>query len=305
MEVACGSCLGCRLDSSRVWACRIVHEASLYSDNNFVTLTYDDDHLPGNLSISKREIQLFNKKLRNRHGKIRYFYTGEYGNICPTHGLEIGTGPTQCRQCNVGRPHYHGILFGTDFPDKKIYSTRDGIPLYYSDNLNKLWDNGFATIGEVNFDTAAYVARYTMKKLGGQMAEEHYQVTDRYGEWHKLEPEFSLMSRGHTCAEHRGLPYQLDCPKCSRGVGADWYYQYISDIFPSDDLPIPGRGVIKKVPRYYETLYEKTNADDLQHIKDIRQVFRKEHADDYTPERLYARYRVKKAQVNLLKRSAQ
>lgn len=195
MEVACSSCLGCRLDHARMWASRCVHEATLHDDNCFITLTYDNEHLPGNLSISKRELQLFNKKLRNRHGKFRFFAVGEYGNICPTHGLEIGNQPGQCRQCNLGRPHYHSLLFGTDFPDKELYSIRDGIPLYNSPELDRIWGQGFTTIGELNLETAAYCARYTLKKITGLKEHDHYQVIDKHGEHHRLQPEFNLMSR--------------------------------------------------------------------------------------------------------------
>lgn len=305
MEVPCSSCLGCRLDHSRMWAMRITHEACLHDNNCFITLTYDDEHLPGNLSISKTELQLFNKKLRNRHGKFRFFAVGEYGSICPTHEKPIGNNPGECRQCNLGRPHYHAILFNTDFDDKKIVSIREGIPLYNSEELDRIWGKGFTTIGAVNFESAAYCARYSLKKIKGERADDHYQVIDKYGEHHKLTPEFNLMSRGYTCEEHRGLPYQLDCPKCSRGLGADWYHKYVSDIFPSDDIPIPGRGVFKKVPRYYETQFKETDPDVHEDIKRLRQAFRAKHADDYTPERLMAKYKVKRKQIQLLKRDAQ
>lgn len=305
MEVPCSSCLGCRLDRSRMWAMRVVHESSLYNDNVFITLTFDDEHLPGDYSIRKSDLQLFHKKLRNRHGKFRFFGVGEYGSICPTHGLEIGTGPGQCRQCKLGRPHYHEILFNTDFPDKQLYSTANNIPLYNSEELNRIWGKGFCTIGDVNFQTAAYVARYALKKITGQPAEDHYTLIDKHGEFHKLQPEFSIMSRGHTCEEHRGLPYQIDCPKCSRGIGTDWYYKYVTDIWPSDEVPVPGHGIIKKVPRYYED--KLIQEDETLHadIKRLRQTFREKHKDEYTPERLLARYKVQKAKIRTLKRNAQ
>ena len=90
VTVSCGQCIGCRLERSRQWAVRCMHEASLHTDNCFVTLTYDDDglsHLPrcvdpetGEIgagpfhSLNKRDIQLFFKRLRKRTGvKIRYF----------------------------------------------------------------------------------------------------------------------------------------------------------------------------------------------------------------------------------------
>lgn len=269
-----------------MWAMRISHEASLHNDNCFITLTYNDEQLPGDLSISKTEIQLFNKRLRNRHGQFRFFAVGEYGNICPTHNRDIGNNPGECRQCNVGRPHYHAILFGTDFPDRELYSVRDGIPLYSSQTLERIWGKGFATIGEVNFETAAYCARYALKKIKGQLAEDHYQVIDKHGELHKLEPEFTLMSR-------------------RPGIGKDWYETYVTDIWPSDEVPVPGKGVYKKVPRYYEEQLRKQDETLHADIKKLRQTFRQEHAHDYTPERLMDKYKVKKAQIRQLKRNAQ
>ena len=91
MEVACGSCLGCRLDRARMWAARIVHESSLYDDqcgNSFITLTYDDDHLPEDEGLRKSDFQKFMKRLRKAMPqKIRFFMCGEYGDHCQ-HGLE-------------------------------------------------------------------------------------------------------------------------------------------------------------------------------------------------------------------------
>ena len=110
------------------------------------------------------------------------------------------------------------------------------------------------------------------------------------------------MSRGRTCPEHVGMPYQVDCPNCSRGIGYEWFEKYKDDVFPSDEVPVPGSGVFKLVPRYYEEIFKEEGALSLQEIKAVRQRFMKEHSDEYTPSRLMQKYKVKKAQVNLLKR---
>ena len=100
LEVPCGQCIGCRLERSRQWAVRCIHEAQLHKDNCFITLTYNDEHLPSPPSLSVRDFQLFMKRLRKRFGKgIRFFHCGEYGE-------------------KYGRPHYHACLFGFDFPDR-------------------------------------------------------------------------------------------------------------------------------------------------------------------------------------------
>lgn len=120
LMLPCGRCMGCRLERSRQWALRCVHEAKMYDDNCFITLTYDPEKLPKSGSLDKREFQLFMKKLRRKyvseipeelskdeakawllkHG-IRYYHCGEYGEL-------------------LGRPHYHACLFNFDFPDKKF-----------------------------------------------------------------------------------------------------------------------------------------------------------------------------------------
>ena len=100
IKLPCGQCVGCRLERSRQWAVRCMHEASLYKRNCFITLTYSNEYLPPNMSLVKSDFQKFMKRLRKRCGSsVRYYYCGEYGE-------------------NFGRPHYHAILFGFDFKDK-------------------------------------------------------------------------------------------------------------------------------------------------------------------------------------------
>jgi len=181
VEVPCGRCIGCRLEYSRQWAVRCVHEASLYDENSFLTLTYSPENLPSNGSLVKRDLQLFFKRLRKSlpEKKIRYFACGEYGD-------------------RNGRPHYHVCLFNHNFRDRYLYTVRDGVALYRSESLERLWPAGFSTIGDVTFESAAYVARYTMKKFKGDEDEKkkHYEICDsETGEIHDLLPEFAIMSR--------------------------------------------------------------------------------------------------------------
>ena len=295
MEVACGQCLGCRLDRSRMWAARIVHEASLYeyrTGNCFITLTYREPiecsmkqleqklHVPDDWSLHKSHFQKFMKRLRKYAGKqrIRYFHCGEYGRRC-RHGFDLDD--QECVFCNVGRPHYHAILFNCAFPDLEKYTQVNGEDRFTSPILEKLWKYGFVDVGDVNFESAAYVARYALKKKNGIQAEDWY-VDFETGEY--KQPEYCTMSR-------------------RPGIGYEWYQKYRSDLFPSDEVPVPGSGVFKGMPRYYEELFKQEDPLSLEEIKELRQVFRREHADEYTPERLYAKYKVKKAQVELLKRT--
>jgi len=146
VTVPCGQCIGCRLERSRQWAMRCVFESSLHVDNCFITLTYDDDHLPANKSLDVTHFQKFMKRLRFEYGNgIRFFHCGEYGD-------------------KYGRPHYHAILFNCDFPDKYFWQMSGNQKLYRSDILEELWPFGISSIGEVTVKSVAYVARYTLKK---------------------------------------------------------------------------------------------------------------------------------------------
>ena len=52
LTLPCGQCVNCRLNRSQEWAIRCVHEASLHSQNSFITLTYNNDNLPANGSLA-------------------------------------------------------------------------------------------------------------------------------------------------------------------------------------------------------------------------------------------------------------
>lgn len=298
MEVACGQCLGCRLDRSRMWSMRIVHESSLHAftgGNCFITLTYRDAaecsaeqfaggfYVPNDWSLQPKHFVDFMKRLRKyfRPQKIRYFMCGEYGNRCK-HGINMEL--VGCPMCNLGRPHYHACLFNCSFPDLVSYGSRNGELRYTSPILESIWKYGFVDVGEVNFESAAYVARYCLKKVTGVMSDDHYLSYDFDGVVTFLTPEYCTMSR-------------------RPGVGREWFDRYKRDVFPSDEVPVPGSGVFKGVPRYYEELFKLEDPVSLDKIKEIRQEFLKAHGEDYTPARLMSRYKVKKAQVEMLKRS--
>lgn len=176
-SLPCGQCVGCRLERSRQWAMRCLHESQLHKANCFVTLTYSDEFLPLDGGLSKRHFQLFIKRLRRAYPNevIRYFHCGEYGG-------------------KTFRPHYHAIIFGLDFDDKILFSDGSN-PVFTSDKLESIWGLGFCTLGAVTFESAAYVARYVMKKVTGHMAEKHYErVSTETGEIYQLQPEYITMS---------------------------------------------------------------------------------------------------------------
>jgi len=273
LEVACGQCLGCRLDRALMWAMRIVHESTLSAPglgNCFITLTYRDEadatpeqraaglYLPRDGSLNKAHFQKFIKRVRKHFPqKIRYFHCGEYGD-------------------ENWRPHYHACMFNVSFDDIQLYQSDEGFNTYTSPTLEKLWPYGFSTIGELNFDTAAYTARYCLKKVTGHNAQEHYLRSDEDGMAYWLQPEYVTMS-------------------LKPGIGHDWYKKYKDDVFPSDETPVPGKGIIGKVPRYYQTILEHEDPETLDLVKAMRKKFIEAHGHDFTPERLMAKYKVAKA----------
>jgi len=200
IDLPCGICIGCRLERSRQWAVRCMHEASLYDNNCFLTLTYNDQYLPKNGSLVKSDYQDFMKRLRKKYGNvIRYYHCGEYGE-------------------KLQRPHYHSILFNHDFQDKKLFKKSGDFPLYTSESLDKLWPFGHSLIGSVTFESANYVAGYVLKKITGEKAEAHYG---------NRIPEYTTMSRGSSKIG-------------TGGIGKGWYDKYKSDIYPHDRVIVRG-----------------------------------------------------------------
>ena len=128
VEVGCGRCIGCKLKRSAEWAIRCVHEASQHpdKDNSFLSLTYSPENLPQNGSLVKSDMQKFFKKFRKAISphRIKYLCVGEYGDT------------------NY-RPHYHALVFGYGFPDKKLKKlSYSGHRLFTSQQLDKLWGLG-------------------------------------------------------------------------------------------------------------------------------------------------------------------
>lgn len=256
-DLPCGQCTGCRLERSRQWAIRCMHESQMHDHNCFITLTYDDSNIKP--SLNYRDFQLFMKKLRKKFGqKIRFYMCGEYGET-------------------TGRPHFHACLFGIDFPDKTLHSrSGSGSHLYISETLAKLWPYGYSSIGDVTFESAAYVARYVMKKVTGKNADDRYwSVNPVTGELTKIEPEFSQMSR-------------------KPGIGRPWFDKYISDVYPNGTCVM--NGMHTKPPKYYRDLYADINPDQLEELS--YDNYQKVNFDDQTKARLEVRHEVTKAKLS-------
>lgn len=242
---------------------RCVNEAALYEDNCFVTLTYNDANLPSDLSLVKDAVPKFVRAVRKDGHKLRYYACGEYGD-------------------EKGRPHYHALLFGYRPDDLQLWSVKGGQRIYVSDYLERKWKKGFVTVGEVTFESAAYVARYVMKKITGERAEENYEVCTEDGEVFEREPEFNLMSR-------------------RPGIGAAWFEKYRGDCYPSDF--VVQRGMKMQPPRFYDEMYEREDADGFAQVKMARLRKQREAAAESTSGRLCQREVVTEAKVGQLKRS--
>lgn len=296
-KVPCGECNGCRIKRANEWKNRIMHEARYFQRKSFITLTYDAEHLPPNRTLVVKHFQDFMKRLRmklyrgvpNERGLelramdsnaigprlengsfrsdptgieyiqgIKYFACGEYGEA-------------------KGRPHYHAVLLGWDWPDKHSIPNNPWAQdaLYGSPLLAELWGQGNVTIGDVTPKSAAYVAAYTMKKVY-KHADAEYKDTGRI-------PPFNLMSKG---------------------IGARFFEDFRTDIYPADQIVSEHDSSTQQVPRYYDKQLEKADAkfigpvqnetgrpNNLQQIKDRRKdrALEPHRAKNNTPERLLVR----------------
>lgn len=261
------------MDRSREWATRCVHEASLHEDNCFITLTYNDENCPLDGGLVKSDFQKFMKRLRKNTGKkIRYYYCGEYGD-------------------KNNRPHYHAILFGYNFPDwQYLFDSTGGTAIYTSKILEETWKKGFVTVGTVTFESAAYIARYVLKKQNGQLKEKinkdtglkNYERVNPYtGEIHEVLPEFTDMSR-------------------RPGIAHNWISRYSGDCYPKDFTTV--RGVRVGLPRYYDEYLKNIDLDMYDDIKAARMLSAYK-SDDNTEQRLSQKSKVKSAQIKQLIRS--
>eukprot|EP00919_Chromeraceae_sp_WS-2016_P014354 GHVR01033751.1.p1 GENE.GHVR01033751.1~~GHVR01033751.1.p1 ORF type:complete len:308 (+),score=14.93 GHVR01033751.1:180-1103(+) len=267
IEVPCGQCIGCRLERSRQWAIRCVHEASLHEDNVFITLTFADNNLDPEGSLQKEDFQKFMKRLRRKFPhKIRYYHCGEYG-------------------AKYARPHHHACLFNHKFPDQILERhTPTGFPEYSSKILDKLWGHGRARIGTVTFESAAYVARYITKKITGEAATTAYcNIDHQTGEIiSERLPEYTTMSR-------------------RPGIAKNWFDKYKSDVYPSDEVIIKGKKMMP--PKYYDSQYEIVDPENHSLVKAKRKASQKQNAHNNTPERLSVRETIQLKKAGQLIRS--
>jgi hypothetical protein len=234
----CGKCRFCVLDLARQWQVRAINEGQMHSRSSFLTLTYAPEHLPPGGSVSRRDIQLFIKRLRfwcrsNDLPSPPVFGCSEYGET-------------------TLRPHYHLSVFGLWVPDA-VKSGRSalGSQLYTSETLSNLWGLGICNFGEFNAKSAGYVARYSMGKFTEEMTALLRPVPD---------PETGEMIL-------RPQPF-LIAPK-RPALGLSFIEKYHSDVFDHDEIILPG-GIRSGRVKFYDEWLRVKNPDRFEEIKAAR-----------------------------------
>lgn len=310
-QIPCGQCTACRLEYSRQWAIRCTLESKYYQNCWFATVTYDNEHLPialkfdsenGEiLSNSKSELlhvlnpddaTKFLKRLRitaERKGfrdsnceDIRYFYCGEYGE-------------------QYQRPHFHFLFFGLDLPDIQPLYVKRGHRFFYSEILEKIWGKGNVILGELCFDSCAYVARYVMKKQKGKSRKEMKE---------KIK---SVIFDGK---EMSMTDFQDEFCRMSRrpGIGKKYFEENKDNIYLTDSLYVQTSKSLQKVKpcRYYDTLYDVDHSEELERVKSRRRscgkaaaTLRKEQTSLTEEQYLAQKELAKKDQVKRLKREVE
>lgn len=314
LQIPCGQCSGCRLKRSREWAIRCLHEKQMHKHSSFVTLTYNNNTLPEHGSLRYRDFQLFMKKLRRlagrewarrradaAHAENRFNIAAAAAtlgpdinqNRLPSLLVDASVDKPQTRFYmageygeTYGRPHYHALIFGLDFNDKKyLRKTPSGERIYTSATLEKTWQLGFSSVGELTYKSAAYVARYIMTKRTGDGEKTDYKILDLdTGEIISKKKEFNTMSR-------------------RPGIGSSWLRKYSSDVYTSGKVVANGHQ--HNPPRYYDKLYKKLDQaqlEDFQYARYTEALAQQEH---HTPERLAVQEQVQAAKTRTLKRSIQ
>ncbi len=267
IKLPCGQCIGCRLERSRSWAVRGIHEAKYHKKNCFITLTYNEESMlsgcrcSGNLKFFKKDYVDFMKRFRKAIYplKVRFFHCGEYGD-------------------KWQRPHHHAIIFGFDPDDKIPVSKSDlGFILYRSPFFERLWPYGFVRVGSCTVETIAYVARYITKKINGFDSYDHYYGRD---------PEYITMSRRPGI----GFQYLMDHP----------------EIYNYDEIKyvnFKGKTLTLKPPAYYDKLFGEMAPDYMDMIKKKRKVKALEKMNDNTFDRLLVKEEKKKLDTRTLRRN--
>lgn len=234
---------------------RMVHEAQLHENNAFLTLTYDDKHLPKKGTLVKEDLQKFLKRLRHHNGPFKYYACGEYGD-------------------QTQRAHYHVCAFNVKFDDKIHFRRSGEHNLYISPTLNKIWGHGLSSIGNLTFETAAYTARYVMKKQFGKGGHRYVSLDEETGEITDLQQPFAIMS-------------------LRPAIAARWMHKYSADVYGGNKDKVVIRGKAMKPPKYYDKIYDEIDPHHMQYIKIEREL----NHEKLTEDEIRAREKLARARI--------
>jgi len=253
--IPCGQCVGCRADQAREWATRCMLERQMHEASCFITATYSPEHLPIGGGVSKRDHQLFMKRLRKAMPGVdlSFLMCAEYGDLGQ-------------------RPHLHYCLFGTDFLADRVLWKRSlgGDLLWSSPTLDAAWGKGIIVFGDLTQESASYVGRYTHKKLNGAMAEAEYLRWLPDGQPYWVEPVFALASR-------------------RPGIAGSWVDTYWDSDARSEFVILGRGGPEVPMPAYALQRRWGHDPDALARRKFRQRQLMRRHADNMTPERLMVR----------------
>lgn len=332
IQIPCGQCRGCRRKRAQGWAIRCVHEARTHKHNCYITLTYNDEHVPVGLKhehfqkFMSRLIASLHREIKQREkraappvgGQRLVSQRQETATSLPSRPL-AGSGGTGGRQnpraflwdpCEVstsqsarrkkrasrrlhvgyymcgeygertGRPHFHALLFGIDFSDKRLLKITKGHRLYESETLTKLWGMGHASVGDASFESARYISEYILKKWTGDK-KNTYQVTDPVtGEVVEIQKEYNAMSK-------------------RPGVGSGYLRKY-------GDYLAHGWVIHQNVklppPRYYDKWFATHDPKQWEEVQHQRYLLQLQQIQHHTPERLAVAEAVDRAKTRTYKR---
>ncbi|QXN75037.1 replication initiator protein [Microvirus mar12] len=247
-ELPCRTCLECRMQNARQWTARCQLEARAHKSNYFVTLTYDDDHVPktpdGLLTLCYRDFQLFMKSLRKQIDySVRYRVCSEYGE-------------------RTRRPHYHAIIFGLELSDlrwlysvkhgRKIYrSNGGGVPHYTSPWLAGIWARGNVDIAAVEFGSISYVNNYMLK----------YELGGKQDDWKMLEEFRSSFPQQNACYRSAVKLGIIAPPKHNQStrpaIGRCAFEECEQQLLETDQLPTGLKLRVKYLHYFDRLLFEK------------------------------------------------
>lgn len=243
-KIGCGQCLSCRVKKAKEWSERCYLESLYHDSNYFVTLTYDDEHLPFNgmyPTLKKEDYQLFMKRLRKALDyKVSYFASGEYGTT-------------------TFRPHMHSIIFGLKLNDLEVYKVKKSYLYYNSEFLNKVWGKGHVVIGIVNNLTCAYTASYSLKKL------KTPKIIDTF--YDNLFDDLPYQLKFLNDNEKNILSGNIEAPfmLCSKrpAIGKRYFDEHVEDILANDNI---FDSELQSI-RYFDKLIERIDPSILKEFK--------------------------------------